>query len=106
MAKIVFIDASGKRTEIEAKLGISIMNNAVDNGIEGIDAECGGCLSCATCHGYVAERWHDKIPEAGEDEKVMVECAIDVRPTSRLTCQIVMTEELDGIEIEVPASQY
>ena len=106
MAKIIFIEATGKRTEVDAKLGISIMNNALDNGIEGIAAECGGCLSCATCHGYVAEQWSEKIPEASEDEKVMVECAIEVRPNSRLTCQIIMTEELDGIEIEIPASQY
>lgn len=106
MAKITFIDSNGERTEVDAKLGESIMRNALDNGIEGIAAECGGCLSCATCHGYVGEAWADKVPEATEDEKVMVECAIDVRPTSRLTCQIVMTEELDGIEIEIPASQY
>jgi ferredoxin len=106
MAKIVFIMSDGERKEIDAKIGESIMRNAIDAGIDGIAAECGGCLSCATCHGYVGEAWSEKISAASEDEKVMVECAIDVRPTSRLTCQIMMTEELDGIEVEVPASQY
>lgn len=106
MAKIIFIEACGKRTEVEAKIGESIMRNATDNCIEGIVAECGGSLSCATCHGYVATPWADKVEAATEQEKVMVECAIDARPTSRLTCQITMTEELDGIEVELPASQY
>ena len=106
MATIIFINANGVRKEIEAKIGESIMRNAVDNGVEGIEADCGGCLSCATCHAFIGESWADKIPEPSADEQTMVECAIDVRPTSRLTCQVMMTEELDGIEVAIPESQY
>ena len=106
MAKIIFVTHDGVRTEIEATLGESIMRLALDNGIDGLVAECGGCLSCATCHCYVAEGWADKVPAITEDEQVMVECAIDVQANSRLSCQLIMTEALDGIEVGIPASQH
>ena len=107
MGKIVFVSAAGERTEVEATAGESIMRIAQNAGIEGLVAECGGCLSCATCHCYVQGGWADKVPPPSEEEQVMVECAIDVREDeSRLSCQVVFTEDLDGIEIGIPASQY
>jgi ferredoxin, 2Fe-2S len=106
MGKITVVSADGNRTEIEAVAGESLMRLALNNSIDGLVGECGGCLSCATCHIYVALEWVDRVPAPSEEEKVMVECAIDVRDSSRLSCQILYTDELDGIEIEIPASQY
>jgi len=106
MGKIVFVSAAGDRTEVEATVGESIMRIALNAGIEGLVAECGGCLSCATCHCYVEGGWSDKVPALSEEEMVMVECAIDVRDESRLSCQVFYADDLDGIEIGIPASQY
>jgi 2Fe-2S ferredoxin len=106
MPRITFIESNGERKEVEAVVGESVMRAAIDNGVDGIAAECGGCLSCATCHAYIAEEWADKLTPPTEEEQVMVECAIDVRPTSRLTCQIPVTDALDGLVVEIPASQY
>jgi len=106
MPSITLSDSNGESTTIEAEVGQSVMRAAADHGIEGIVAECGGELNCATCHAYVAPQWLDKLPPPVDDEKVMVECAIDPQPNSRLTCQITVTAELDGLELEIPASQY
>lgn len=106
MGKIQFISANGERTEVEATVGNSIMHIARDAGLDGLTAECGGCLSCATCHVYVSPDWADKVPAPSDEEQIMVDCAIDVRDTSRLSCQIKYTDDMDGIEIEIPASQY
>lgn len=106
MGKITFVTADGERTEIDAKPGESIMRIALDAGLDGIVGECGGCLSCATCHCYVLGDWTAKIPPPGDEEQVMVDCAIDVQDNSRLSCQIEFSDELDGIEIGIPASQY
>ncbi len=106
MPKIVFTDSSGDVTRVDAETGESVMRAALNNGLGGIVGECGGELTCATCHVYLAPAWADLVPPVTEEEQVMVECAIDERPNSRLSCQIVMTEDLDGIEIETPASQY
>lgn len=106
MPKISFIDAQGERTTVEANVGESLMELAVRNGVDGVVAECGGCLSCATCHTYIPEEWAGRVPSATEMEKIMIDCAIGVRPTSRLSCQIFVTEEMDGLEVEVPATQY
>jgi ferredoxin, 2Fe-2S len=106
MGKVTFISAAGDRTDGEAKAGESIMEIARNAGVDGITAECGGCLSCATCHVYVEGGWADKIPAPSTEEQVMVECAIDVRDNSRLSCQVKYSDDLDGIEIGIPASQY
>jgi 2Fe-2S ferredoxin len=106
MPQITFKSVDGSSTTVDAKPGDSLMRVAIDHGIDGIAAECGGCLSCATCHAYIDESWIGRIPEPSEEEKVMVDCAIDVRPTSRLTCQIVVTEAMQGLVVEIPASQY
>ena len=106
MGKITFISATGERTEVEATAGESIMRIALNAGISGLVAECGGCLSCATCHCYVEGDLAARVPAPSEEEAVMVDCALHVRENSRLSCQIVYTEDLDGIEIGIPESQY
>ena len=106
MARITFIEPSGERKEVLATNGESVMRAATAHSVTGIAAECGGCLSCATCHAYVAPEWVDRLPTPSDEEKVMIECAIEVRPTSRLTCQIIVSDELDGLVVEIPASQY
>jgi 2Fe-2S ferredoxin len=106
MVRITFIAPDGSRKDVEATVGDSIMQTALAKGVTGIVAECGGCLSCATCHSYVSEEWIGKLPEKSTDETTMVECAVDVRPTSRLTCQIIVTDALDGLVVEIPKSQY
>jgi 2Fe-2S ferredoxin len=106
MPRITFIEPSGNRVEVDATAGESVMRAATNNAVTGIAAECGGCLSCATCHGYVDLQWIERLPPPSEEEKVMLECAIDPRPNSRLTCQIVVSDELDGLVVEIPATQY
>ncbi len=106
MTKIVFISADGERTEVDARPGISVMQAARDGGIDSVTAECGGCLSCATCHAYVTDAWVVKIPGPKPDEVVMLECVAEPRATSRLTCQIIVNEAMDGLELELPESQY
>jgi len=106
MVQITFIEVNGTRKTVEANVGDSVMRAGIDNGVEGIAAECGGCLSCATCHAYVGPDWADKLPPPSDEERIMIECALEVRPTSRLTCQLLVTDDVDGLVIEVPASQY
>lgn len=105
MPSVTFVLKDGSRREVAAPVGTSLMKAALDNGVAGIEAECGGCLTCATCHGYIDAEWIDRVAPASEEEQVMVECAIDVRPTSRLTCQIPLSEALDGIVVHIPLSQ-
>ena len=106
MPKIVFIEASGKEHVVEARAGESVMLAATGNLVPGILADCGGSCTCATCHAYLDERWAGKAPPVGEDEAMMLDGALDVRPNSRLTCQVNVTDELDGAIFRLPASQY
>jgi 2Fe-2S ferredoxin len=106
MPKVTFIEPNGTERELEANVGDTLMEVAFSNGVDGIVAECGGCMSCATCHAYIDEAWVGKLQPATEDEKSMVQFAVDVRENSRLTCQIPVTDELDGIIVRVPAAQY
>ena len=106
MPKIVFIEASGKEHVVDAKAGESVMLAATGNMVPGILADCGGSCTCATCHAYLDERWADKSPPVGEDEAAMLEGALEVRPNSRLTCQVQVTEALDGAVFHLPVSQY
>ncbi|MBB5701887.1 2Fe-2S ferredoxin [Ochrobactrum daejeonense] len=106
MTKIVFVSADGAtRTEVEAANGSSVMEAAIRNGIPGIDAECGGACACATCHVYVDEEWAETVggPDAMEED--MLDFAYEVRPTSRLSCQIPVTDEIDGLVVQVPERQ-
>lgn len=106
MALITYIEANGARHEVEVENGHSVMQGAIDNMIDGIVAECGGACSCATCHCYVDPDWYEKVGAPDDMEKEMIECAPEPRPTSRLSCQIEVTDELDGLIVTVPASQY
>ena len=106
MAKIIFEAFDGTVTEVDGKEGLSIMQNAVGNSVPGIDAECGGALSCATCHVYIEEDWVDRIDPPKDMEKDMLEFVVEPRDNSRLSCQIKMTEALDGIVLHTPESQY
>lgn len=105
MPKITFVEANGAQHVVQVPVGGTVMDAAKDNLIPGIVADCGGACSCATCHGYVDAAWLDRMPAADETEKSMLQCALEPRDTSRLTCQIFMTDELDGLVVEIPASQ-
>ncbi len=106
MPKVTFIDANGTETTVDAKTGDSVMQTAMAHGIDGITAECGGAMACATCHAYVADDWTDKVGPAGETEADMLEfAACEVKPSSRLSCQITVNDELDGLIVFLPEHQ-
>ena len=105
MAKILFIDHTGASREVEAKNGTSIMEAAVQNMVPGIDADCGGACACATCHIYVDESFLGKLKDKDDMEDSMLDFAEDVQDNSRLSCQILMSDELDGIKVTTPESQ-
>lgn len=105
MPKITYIDSDGTSRDVEAKNGTSIMEAAVQNMIPGIDADCGGACACATCHVYVAEEWASKLSPKDDMEESMLDFAEDVRETSRLSCQLLMSDELDGITVTTPENQ-
>jgi 2Fe-2S ferredoxin len=105
MPRIVFIEQGGTRRQIDAPLGITLMEVAVGNGVQGIVAQCGGACACATCHVYVAPAWFDKLPAREEMEEGMLECAWEMRANSRLSCQVHVTDDLDGLELTVPQHQ-
>ena len=105
MAKITYIDADGTKRVIEVKPGMSVMEGAVRQDVPGIDADCGGACACATCHVYVDEAWVSRTGTRGEMESSMLEMANEVKPNSRLSCQIKVVEELDGLVVYTPTSQ-
>ncbi len=105
MVQITFIDHSGQSRTLAADIGTSVMEVAMKNNIPGIEAECGGACACATCHVYVADAWKDRLPEAQSMEEDMLDFAFDVRPNSRLACQIKLAPELDGLVVETPERQ-
>jgi ferredoxin, 2Fe-2S len=103
--KITFIDANGSARMIDAKLGSTIMEVAIANSIQGIEAECGGACSCATCHVYIDDNWASRVGKAAAMEEDMLDFAFEVKPTSRLSCQIKMSEALNGLVVHVPSKQ-
>jgi len=105
MAKILFTDNGGTTREVEAKAGTSIMEAAVQNMIPEIDADCGGACACATCHVYVDEAWLGKLKDKDDMEESMLDFAENVQDNSRLSCQILMSDELNGIKVSTPESQ-
>jgi 2Fe-2S ferredoxin len=105
MPKITYIDAEGTARTVEAEVGSTVMENAVRNGVPGIEAECGGACACATCHVYVDEAWRAATGEPEAMEEDMLDFAFDVRPNSRLSCQIRVRPELDGLVVRTPARQ-
>ncbi len=99
--------AAGELRRITGRTGRSLMQAAVDAGIDGIAADCGGCLNCATCHVFIDEAWLARLPPATGDEAAMLEMtAVPQEPNSRLSCQIVLQPELDGLTLRLPARQY
>jgi 2Fe-2S ferredoxin len=105
MPKITFIDHGGTARSVEAEAGSTVMEAAIRNGIPGIEAECGGACACATCHVYVADEWTGVVGKPAPMEEDMLDFAFDVRATSRLSCQIRVSAELDGLTVTTPAKQ-
>lgn len=105
MTKITFVAFDGTRFEVEAENGSTVMENAIKNSVPGIEAECGGACACATCHVYVDDEWTGVVGEPEPMEEDMLDFAFDVRPTSRLSCQIKVSNELNGLVVSVPERQ-
>ena len=105
MPKITYNDFQGNSKTIEVDNGLSVMEGAIQNDIPGIDADCGGSMACATCHVYVEDKWSDKIPKAEDAENDMIDMAFEPKKNSRLSCQIIVSDELDGLEVTTPKKQ-
>ncbi|MFZ9501738.1 MAG: 2Fe-2S iron-sulfur cluster-binding protein [Beijerinckiaceae bacterium] len=105
MVKITFIDAGGQSRTVEAEEGSTVMEAAIRNDVPGIEAECGGACACATCHVYVDEAWVEKLPKPESMEEDMLDFAYDVRTESRLSCQIRVTAQVDGLVVRTPEQQ-
>ena len=105
MAKITYIEHNGTSHTVEVKKGLSVMEGAVQNNIPGIDADCGGSMACATCHVYVKEKWFDKLDKAEEGEVDMLDMAYEPKKNSRLSCQLIVNEKIDGLEVTTPEKQ-
>jgi len=103
MPKMVFIERDGTRKEVEAPVGLSVLEIAHRNDVD-IEGACEGSLACSTCHVIVQDDWYRRLPEASEDEEDMLDLAFDLQKTSRLGCQLIMTEELDGLTVKLPGA--
>lgn len=105
MIKLTFVQADGARVEAGAALGTSLMQAAVNAGVDAIAAECGGACACGTCHCVLPQEWFERVAAPEADEMDMLEFVIGPQPTSRLSCQVLVTEEMQGMEINVPDTQ-
>ena len=105
MPKVTYIEHNGKQHQVEVENGLSIMEGAIQNGIPGIDADCGGACACATCHVYVKEEWLDKLSEQSESETDMLDFAFETKSNSRLSCQLMLEDTHDGIIVNLPEKQ-
>ena len=105
MTKIKYIEHNGNQHEIDVENGLSVMEGAVQNDIPGIDADCGGGMACATCHVYVKEDWFNKLPKKSEGEDDMLDQAYEPNSNSRLSCQIIVSDELNGLVVHLPEKQ-
>ena len=105
MTKLTIVDNDGTNFEVDAEDGSTVMENAIRNAVPGIEAECGGACACATCHVYVDDDWSEVVGSPDVMEEDMLDFAYDVRPTSRLSCQIKVKPELDGLVVHVPERQ-
>ena len=105
MAKITYIEHNGKNHTIDVTNGLSVMEGAVQNNIPGIDADCGGSMACATCHVYVKEERFNKLPKKEDGEEDMLDMAFEPKKISRLSCQILVSDELDGLIVNLPEKQ-
>jgi len=105
MPKITYIESNGTEHAVDAEVGATVMESAIKNGVPGIEAECGGACACATCHVYVEEEWREKTGGPSPMEEDMLDFGYDVRPNSRLSCQIKVTDDLDGLVVRIPERQ-
>tara|TARA_B100000963_G_scaffold85802_1_gene73383 strand:- start:21 stop:341 length:321 start_codon:yes stop_codon:yes gene_type:complete len=105
MPKVIYIEYNGKQHEVEVEKGLSIMEGAIQNGIPGIDGDCGGACACATCHVYVKEEWLDKLVDQNESEKDMLDFAFETKSNSRLSCQLMLDDKHNGIVVNLPEKQ-
>ena len=105
MAKITFTDHKENSKTIEIENGLSVMEGAIQNDIPGINADCGGAMACATCHVYVEEKWLNKLPKSEEGEVDMIDMAYEPKKNSRLSCQLIVSDELDGLIVTTPEKQ-
>ena len=105
MAKITYITDDNKNHTIDVDNGLTVMEGAVQNDISGIDADCGGGMACATCHVYVKEEWLDKLPKKEDGEEDMLDMAFEPKQNSRLSCQLTVSDNLDGLVVNIPSKQ-
>ncbi len=105
MAKIIYINRSGEKREIDVENGLTVMEGAIQNDISGITADCGGAMACATCHVYVQEDWFNKLPKINDGEKDMLDMAFEPKKNSRLSCQITVSDEISGLVVTTPKQQ-
>ena len=105
MTKVTYIDYQGNSKTLDVENGLTVMEGAVQNNIPGIDADCGGSMACATCHVYVEEKWLDKMPKPEDGEVDMIDMAFEPKKNSRLSCQIIISDELDGLIVNIPSKQ-
>ena len=105
MPKITYQDKQGNSKTIEVENGLTVMEGAIQNDIPGIDADCGGSMACATCHVYVEEKWFNKLSKAEEAEIDMIDMAYEPKKNSRLSCQLIVSNELDGLIVTTPTKQ-
>ncbi len=105
MPKVIYKSFEGNSKTIEVENGLSVMEGAIQNDIPGIDADCGGAMACATCHVYVEEKWQDKLLKAEDAEIDMIDMAHEPKKNSRLSCQLIITDELDGLTVTTPEKQ-
>ena len=105
MPKIIYVNSNGNKKEIDVENGLSVMEGAVQNNIPGIDADCGGGMACATCHVYVKEEWLNKLDKTEDAEQDMIDMAFEPKKNSRLSCQLIVSEEVDGLVVTTPSKQ-
>ena len=105
MPQITYIEHNGKSHKLEVAKGLTVMEGAVQNNIPGIDADCGGSCACATCHVYVDEKWFNKLPNKESAEEDMLDMAFEPKSSSRLSCQLTVSDELDGLVVNMPSKQ-
>ena len=105
MAKITYIDVAGVARTVDGETGSTVMETAIKNGVPGIEAECGGACACSTCHVYIDEAWREVTGEPSPMEEDMLDFAFDVKPNSRLSCQLKVTDALDGLVVTTPERQ-
>jgi ferredoxin, 2Fe-2S len=105
MAKIIYIESNNKSHSVNVENGLTVMEGAIQNNIPGIDADCGGGMACATCHVYVKEEWFNKLPKKEDGEEDMLDMAYEPNKLSRLSCQLIVSDELDGLIVNLPEKQ-